>query len=100
MAAELAADLGQVGAVGREVVAAVAGAARGQWIIENRQHHVRDVTFGEDASRSRTRRGPANLAIFRATAANADRAAGHHYVPAGRRACKTATAAFDLHGIP
>jgi len=64
----------------------LADAARGQWIIENRQHHVRAVTFGEDASRSRTHRGPANLAIFRATVAHAVRAAGHRYVPAGRRA--------------
>ena len=78
----------------------LADAARGQWIIENRQHHVRDVTFGEDASRSRTHRGPANLAIFRATVAHAVRAAGHRYVPAGRRACKTATAALDLYGFP
>ena len=25
--------------------------ARGHWSIENRSHYVRDVTFGEDASR-------------------------------------------------
>ena len=38
---------------------------REQWSIEA-HHHVRDVTFGEDASASRTGSGPANLATIRA----------------------------------
>jgi len=29
-------------------------------------HHVRDLTFGEDAATSRTGRGPVNLATIRA----------------------------------
>jgi len=50
---------------------AVAGAerllgwARGHWSIENGSHYVRDVTFGEDASRVRKGSGPEVLAAFR-----------------------------------
>jgi predicted transposase YbfD/YdcC len=50
---------------------ASAGAARlltlvrGHWGIENRLHYVRDVTFGEDASRVRTRSAPHVLAALR-----------------------------------
>ncbi|MBV9857290.1 MAG: hypothetical protein JOY82_22700, partial [Streptosporangiaceae bacterium] len=40
--------------------------AREQWSIEA-HHHVRDLTFGEDAAASRTGSGPANLATIRAT---------------------------------
>ena len=36
---------------------ACAAAIRGHWGIENRNHHVRDRTFGEDASRIRRRPG-------------------------------------------
>ncbi|WP_248832297.1 ISAs1 family transposase [Frankia sp. Mgl5] len=80
--------------------ALLADLARGQWHIEVKQHYVRDVTFGEDASTSRTGRGPAALALFRSTVADTLRAAGHRSIPAGRRAHKTATAALDLHGFP
>jgi predicted transposase YbfD/YdcC len=38
---------------------------RGHWGIENRVHYVRDVTFGEDASRVRTRAAPQILAATR-----------------------------------
>ena len=38
--------------------------ARGHWGIENGLHHVRDVTFGEDACRVRTGHGPQNLAAI------------------------------------
>jgi hypothetical protein len=31
---------------------------RGHWAIENGLHHIRDVTFGEDASQVRTETGP------------------------------------------
>ena len=40
---------------------------REQWSIEAHQH-IRDVTFGEDASASRTGSGPVNLATIRARA--------------------------------
>jgi len=39
--------------------------ARGHWSIENRSHHVRDVTLGEDASRIRKRSGPEVMAAIR-----------------------------------
>lgn len=39
--------------------------ARGHWSIENRSHHVRDVTLGEDASRIRKGSGPQVMAALR-----------------------------------
>ena len=38
---------------------------RSHWGIENRLHHVRDVTFGEDASRVRSNSSPQVLAALR-----------------------------------
>lgn len=38
---------------------------RGHWFIENGSHYVRDVTFGEDASRVRHGSGPQVLAAVR-----------------------------------
>lgn len=38
---------------------------RGHWGIENRLHHVRDVTLGEDACRVRTGHASQNLAAIR-----------------------------------
>ena len=38
---------------------------RGHWSIENRSHHVRDETMGEDQSRIRKRSGPQVMAAFR-----------------------------------
>ena len=43
-------------------------AIRRHWHIENRSHHVRDVTLGEDASRIRT--NPGVFARLRSFAAN------------------------------
>ena len=39
--------------------------SRGHWHIENRLHHRRDVTFGEDASRVRSGSAPQVLAAVR-----------------------------------
>jgi hypothetical protein len=39
--------------------------ARGHWSIENKSHHVRDVTLGEDASRIRKHSGPEVMAAIR-----------------------------------
>ena len=49
---------------------AFAEAIRGHWRIENALHWVLDVTFGEDAAKSRTRHGPANMAVVRHFAFN------------------------------
>jgi hypothetical protein len=39
--------------------------SRGHWAIENKLHGHRDVTFGEDAARTRRRNGPQVLAALR-----------------------------------
>jgi predicted transposase YbfD/YdcC len=49
-------------------------AVRNHWGIENRSHYVRDVTFGEDASRTRIK--PTHFARFRSFAINILRANG------------------------
>jgi predicted transposase YbfD/YdcC len=48
--------------------AQVAGWLRGHWAIENRLHWVRDVTFAEDHSQTRTGGGPQVMATLRNTA--------------------------------
>jgi predicted transposase YbfD/YdcC len=40
------------------------------WSIENCLHWVKDVTFGEDASKIRTRHAPQNMSTFRNMAIN------------------------------
>jgi predicted transposase YbfD/YdcC len=40
-------------------------AVRSHWGIENRSHHVLDVSFGEDRSRIRSSYAPENMAIIR-----------------------------------
>jgi len=59
---------------------------RGHWEIENRVHHVRDVTQREDASRIRTGNGPQVMAALRNTAANIARLGGHDNIAAAQRA--------------
>jgi hypothetical protein len=56
-----------------------------QWIIENRLHSVRDVTFREDASKVHSGHGPENMATLRGFAINQLRAAGHPNIAAGLR---------------
>ena len=48
----------------------LAEAVRSHWAIENALHWVLDVTFKEDAARSRTGHGPANMAVVRHFAFN------------------------------
>jgi predicted transposase YbfD/YdcC len=72
--------------------------AREHWGIEA-HHHVRDVTFTEDHSTSRTGHGPINLATLRAAVINAIKDAGYLYIPEGRRDHTTATDALYLHGL-
>jgi hypothetical protein len=61
--------------------------------------YVRDVTFGEDASTSRTGSGPANLATIRAAIIAAIKNAGYLHVPEGRRDHTTPAEALRLHGL-
>ncbi|WUX49891.1 hypothetical protein OG769_36170 (plasmid) [Streptomyces sp. NBC_01435] len=58
---------------------------RGHWAIENREHHVRDVTFGEDASRVRTGNAPRAMASLRNLAIGALRLAGRDNIAEGLR---------------
>ena len=50
--------------------------ARGHWTVENNAHWIRDVTFAEDANRTRTRNAPAVLAVLRDIVRGAFRLAG------------------------
>ncbi len=49
---------------------------RGHWGIENREHHVRDVTFDEDRSQVRTGSSPQTMAAMRNIAISLLRLAG------------------------
>jgi predicted transposase YbfD/YdcC len=71
---------------------------REHWSIEA-LHHVRDVTFTEDHSTSRTGNGPINLATIRSAIINAIRDAGYLHVPEGRRDHMTADEALYLHNL-
>jgi len=71
---------------------------REQWSIEA-HHHVRDVSFGEDASASRTGNGPVNLATIRAAIIAALKDAGYLHFPEGRRDHTTPAETLRLHGL-
>jgi predicted transposase YbfD/YdcC len=71
---------------------------REHWSIEA-HHHVRDVSFGEDASASRTGSGPANLATIRAAVIAALKDAGYLHIPEGRRDHTTPAEALRLHRL-
>jgi predicted transposase YbfD/YdcC len=58
---------------------------RGHWTIENRVFYVRDVTFGEDRCRLRTRSAPINLSRVRSAAITWFRAHGHRNLAAAVR---------------
>jgi len=73
---------------------------RGQWAIENRLHWVRDVTYGEDASRVRTGTAPRVMASLRNLATSALRLAGHpNIAQALRYMARDATRPLALYGI-
>jgi predicted transposase YbfD/YdcC len=58
---------------------------RGHWLIENRLHYVRDVTFGEDANQTRTGAAPQVMAALRNVVLNLLRAAGHQNIASALR---------------
>jgi predicted transposase YbfD/YdcC len=58
---------------------------RGHWGIENKLHYVRDVTYGEDASRVRTGNAPRAMASLRNLTIGALRAAGWTNIASGLR---------------
>lgn len=67
------------------IVKTLAGLVRGHWHVENGLHYLRDVTFGEDASRARTGNLPAVLAAVRNTVIAALRLAGATGIARARR---------------
>jgi predicted transposase YbfD/YdcC len=71
---------------------------REHWSIEA-HHHIRDVTFREDAAASRTGSGPANLATIRAAVIAALKDAGYLHIPEGRRDHTTPAETLRLHGL-
>ena len=71
---------------------------REHWSIEA-HHHIRDVSFGEDAATSRTGSGPANLATIRAAIIAAIKDAGYLHIPEGRRDHTTPAETLHLHGL-
>lgn len=76
--------------------------ARDHWAIENREHYVRDTTFGEDASLVRTGHSPENMATFRNLAIGTLHAAGYRYIPDGLRdvSYRPFTHPLELLNIP
>jgi predicted transposase YbfD/YdcC len=71
---------------------------REHWHVEA-HHHVRDVSFGEDTSTSRTGHGPVNLATLRAAVVAALHDAGYLHIPEGRRDHTTPAETRYLHGL-
>jgi predicted transposase YbfD/YdcC len=71
---------------------------REHWSVEA-HHHIRDLTFSEDAATSRTGSGPANLATIRAAIIAAIKDAGYLHVPEGRRDHTTPAETLRLHGF-
>lgn len=69
--------------------AAANRAVRAHWEIENSLHHVLDVTFGQDANRTRTKNAATNLNLVRNFALNAVRAydGDKKSMPRRRRMC-------------
>lgn len=61
------------------------GLIRGHWKIENQSHWVRDVTFDEDRSQTRSGSIPQVMAALRNTAIGLIRRAGHVNVAAACR---------------
>jgi len=58
---------------------------RGHWEIENRLHHVRDMTYDEDRSQVRRGRRPHTMATLRNTAISLLRLAGARNIAAATR---------------
>ncbi|MEU5852720.1 ISAs1 family transposase [Saccharopolyspora shandongensis] len=78
----------------------IAGNVRQYWGIENKLHYVRDVTYGEDASRVRTGNAPRVMASFRNLAISLQRLAGRTNIAAALRAtARDFTRPLTLLGI-
>ena len=63
------------------------GYNRGHWVVENKLHWVRDVTFDEDRSQVRTGHTPLAMASLRNAVINLLRLAGATSIAAALRHC-------------
>jgi len=73
---------------------------RGHWGIENRSHHVRDVTFDEDRQQVRTKTGPQMLACLKNFAISLIRLFGGKNIASMTRAlAASSTAVLSMLGI-
>jgi len=61
------------------------GAGKRRPLSDNKLHYVRDVSYGEDASRIRTRNAPRNIAAMRNLSIAVLRADGWTNIAAGLR---------------
>ncbi|MEV2279494.1 ISAs1 family transposase [Nocardiopsis sp. NPDC049922] len=77
----------------------LAAHARGHWTVENRVHYVRDVTWGEDARRTRIGAAPVVLGYVTDIVRQALAAAGWKNLKSGRRAHTNPDKILALHGI-
>jgi predicted transposase YbfD/YdcC len=74
---------------------------RGHWHIENRLHHVRDVTYREDDSRLRTGTAPRAMATLRNLAISTHRLTGTtNIAQVLRHTARDTTRPLTLLGIP
>lgn len=75
-------------------------AVRGHWGIENREHLIRDVAFGEDAHQAYLGATPQVMATIRNLAISVIRLAGHHEIKRTlQRIRRDRTRALDLIGL-
>jgi predicted transposase YbfD/YdcC len=72
---------------------------RRHWVVENRLHWVRDVSFDEDRSQLRTGTAPRALATFRNLAISAFRLAGRANIAHARRDLHDRDDAFNAFRI-
>ncbi|MEV1242363.1 ISAs1 family transposase [Nonomuraea sp. NPDC050022] len=85
---------------GRITHAQLAALIRGHWSIENRLHHVRDVTYGEHHSQARTGNAPRNMAALRNLAIGALRLTGAtNLAQAIRHLSRDATRPLTILGL-
>lgn len=63
------------------------------------RHHVRDLTFSEDAAVSRTGSGHANLATIRGAIIAAIKDGDYLHIPEGRCHHTTPAETLHLHGL-
>lgn len=78
----------------------LAALIRGHWVIENRLHWVRDVTYDEDRSQIRTANGPRIMATIRNLAISIHRLTGAtNIAKATRTAMRNPEHARQLTGL-